>query len=139
MKIYTGSSDIYEALRLTKIKYPDVEFNRMEAMNSKDSLYTVTLKMASSRSYGARLSHSGRRMNAACWHVHGYFMDNFPEGTKIVSLGHTYLSGISPWRNWNAGSIAKPIDISRLCLCDIDDPQEQAQYKESLKFYFHPW
>ena len=117
MIIKCSRQEILEALGMTQIEYPGLTLNRFDSLNSRDNRYAVTLRMESSRDKGARRSHSGRRMVSACWHVHGTFMDNMPEGTEIVSLGRKCHAGVDDWYDWNAGSIMYPVYISELCDC----------------------
>ena len=82
--------------------------------------HTVTLTVASSFQPGARRTHTGRRLAAACWHAHGNFMDLLPETAEIVvnaSGGRQVIRPGDPWNNWNIGSQAQPMYYSEACDC----------------------
>jgi hypothetical protein len=92
--IISGCSeqDILNALKAAKKKYSDVTFKEYpKALNQRGDRFQVTIKMYSGTSFGARragtnyFGDEGRRTNSACYHVHGVFFDNLPEGTVIKS------------------------------------------------------
>lgn len=76
----------------------------------------VTLTVEDSSKPGARRSYSGRRIAAACWHAHGTFFDNLPEGTEIETGGGKFRAG-DPWVDYQVGSDFRPAHASELCEC----------------------
>lgn len=78
--------------------------------------WRLTLRALSSFKPGARRSHTGRRMAAACWHVHGRFFQALPAGVTIKA-GTLTLEPSSPWNDFNIGSIAFPLLYSEACDC----------------------
>lgn len=78
--------------------------------------FSVTLTVHSSKEAGARRSHRGSRMAAACWHAHGVFVDSLPAGAEVETIAGKRRPG-EPWQDWNAGSEAYPVRMSELCDC----------------------
>lgn len=82
--------------------------------------YNVTLTVKDSSKAGSRRSREGRRIAAACWHVHGEFMDALPEGAEIVTStanGRMVKSPGDYWEDYNIGSIMYPMYASDACEC----------------------
>jgi len=86
--------------------------------------FRLTLRVESSAGPGARLSHQGRRMVAACWHVHGRFFMALPAGCTIKA-GPLTLTPVSPWYDFNIGSMAVPLMYSEACGCGGIDAMPQ--------------
>lgn len=62
----------------------------------------------------------GRRIAAACWHVHGDFFDalfKMVPDAEIVSLGKTITRDHGNWKDWNVGSLYEPLMASQACEC----------------------
>ena len=78
--------------------------------------YRLTLRVEDSKGAGARLSHQGRRMVSACWHVHGRFFMALPAACTIKA-GPLTLTPVSPWYDMNIGSQAHPLLYSDACEC----------------------
>lgn len=97
----------------------NIEFKRLEPINSRRVNFTLTVK--SSFKPGARRGFSGKRVRAACWHVHGYFFEylflNF-ENIKVIAGNKVMRSNSDNWQNWNIGSIASPLMYSQACDCN---------------------
>lgn len=111
------------------------EVNRVFSGNICIKRYTVkpsgtiqfTLSVLHSSQSGSRLSPSGRRVAAACWHVHGLLFD------KILSLSPNAIieTGIKSkdgkkclisrfggnWQDVNIGSTYHPFMYSDACDC----------------------
>jgi hypothetical protein len=89
---------------------------------------SLRLSVASSRGPGARRSHSGRRMAAACWHAHRDVLrelfEQYPDATVRTALA-TY-KGKGGFEDWfemtgatNIGSIAEPLRMDEACDCKL--------------------
>lgn len=125
MKIYnTTFEDIRKALARVNKRFDDnICFKSGPTfLNQTGTSFNVTLTVLDSRGPGARRGFQRRkdgkrrRLSAACWHVHGYFMYYLNRKAAIVSLGHR--SGPSgPWRDWQVGSQFDPVYMSGLCDC----------------------
>lgn len=87
---------------------------------------SLRLSVRSSRGPGARRSHSGRRMAAACWHAHrdvlAELFNQVPDATVRTALA-TYR-GRDGFLDWfeltgatNIGSIAEPMRMDEACDC----------------------
>lgn len=82
--------------------------------------YAFTLTVKSSKGKGGRLSHSGRRIAAACWHVHGHYFEALlsiaPEA-EVVSAKSVINQRGGNWRDSNIGSQMYPMMYSEACDC----------------------
>ena len=111
--------DLEKALVMVNKKYhKNVCFKNIE---QSGRMVTFTLRVNNSRDKGARISHSGRHIPAACWHVHGDFFESLfkikPEAV-IVSQGNKKITKDSGnWQDWNIGSIIYPMFYSEACEC----------------------
>lgn len=81
------------------------------------------LTVKDSKLLGARRGvgmRAGRRISAACWHVHGHFFDClFEKAPQAVvrSGGRTITKDEGNWIDWSIGSIMYPADYSSACEC----------------------
>jgi len=98
----------------------NVIFNRFDTIPRRDGYkFEVTLKVKDSKAAGSRISHSGRRMINACWHVYGVFFDEcfkLNPACTIKQCGEK----VTPSNNWsdrNIGSIMQPLLYSGACDC----------------------
>lgn len=114
-----------KALKIVNDKYDDnIVFKRCEAVNNAGTRARFTLTVKDSRKAGGRISHSGRRVAAACWHVHGdFFMTCLAingsaviksAGCADIKAGYTRADG----QDRNIGSIASPMMYSEACDCE---------------------
>ncbi len=88
-----------------------------EGISAKRRRFTLTVKR--SQDAGGRLSHQGRRVAAACWHVHGDFFEYlFDDGVELIKAGTKSMKdNYDNWQDWNIGSIAQPMYYSEACNC----------------------
>lgn len=116
MIINAKHEDIQKALDTANKEFDNnLEFNNFQRLS--DSRHRVTLRVKSSRGKGARLGHDQRRhLISACWHAHGTFFDNLPEGTRIQTRGNTTYAG-DRWEDFDIGSIVAPYYMSEACEC----------------------
>ena len=89
--------------------------------------FTLTVK--SSKGPGGRLSRTGQRLCAACWHVHGYFFDALLEiePNAVIKTALQNRSGrliykdksgvVGNWFDCNIGSLYYPLMYSEACNC----------------------
>lgn len=83
--------------------------------------YTVTLTVKDSRKPGSRISFSGHRISAACWHVYGVFFDEILKQSTsaiIISNGQKITKEYGNWIDRNIGSIMEPMMYSEACNCE---------------------
>ena len=105
----------------------NVVFKRIE---SQGKGFIFTLKVKDSKGPGARRSHSGRRMAAACWHVHGRFFEALfriaPEARVFSSFYKRSNTGKCEgwitkengnWKDGQIGSMFQPMMMSEACEC----------------------
>lgn len=78
------------------------------------------LSVNNSSDTGSRIGHSGRRVKAACWHVHGHFFDELfkinPE-CFVLAQSKRITKEEGNWQDWNIGSIMNPMYFSEACDC----------------------
>lgn len=119
------ASDIQYALVATNKLYRD---NLIINMESRGAAYKVKMGVIDSRGYGSRVSISGRRVSAACWHVFGHFFDwlfRIAPDAKVVASNRTITRSAGNWIDWNMGSEYEPASYSTLCDCvDKARPRE---------------
>jgi hypothetical protein len=112
------------AMALTNQKFNDnIKFKTIQCKGKRVSF---TLTVVSSRGPGHRISHTGRTVAAACWHVHLDFMRNLfavNPNCFIKSWMARYNSleelnrdcGIS--KHKNIGSVFQPMNYGDACEC----------------------
>jgi hypothetical protein len=97
-------------------------FGSMYHHNGRNK-YIFTLKVADSSKAGARRSRSGRRIAAACWHVHGHFFDALfdldPDAVVKTSFtgNRTITADQGNWIDANIGNAWYPFYYSEACEC----------------------
>lgn len=88
--------------------------------------FRVRLGVKSSRHPGARRSHSGRRIAAACWHAFGHFFDALPQGALIDgNVGEKARESGAPWVDRQIGPQCAPVMMSETCDCAEDGHAER--------------
>lgn len=105
----------------------NVVFKRCDA-KGKGFIFTLTVK--DSKRPGARRSDSGRRIAAACWHVHGRFFEALfsvaPDAKIFSSFYKRQATGQDHgwitkehgnWEDGQIGSACNPIMMSEACDC----------------------
>ena len=69
---------------------------------------------------GVSIGPNGRRIAAACWHVHGDFFDALfaicPDAV-VMSMGKVITKDGGNWQDWNKGSMMYPKLASACCEC----------------------
>ena len=113
--------DLWEALNRTNAMYHDQVIWNCEPTHTPHGI-KFTLKVKHNKAEGHGISHSGRQMSTACWHVHGNFFDRlfdvnpnavvYSRGKKIVA-GHCGGN----WEDYNVGSQMNPKFASEQCEC----------------------
>jgi len=120
MIIKCNREGIEKALENANLEFDNnLIFNRFDFIGyTKDKIekYQVTLTVKSSKEKGGRIGLSGKRVAAACWHAHGTFFDNLPEGTEINATGSKFYAG-DRWVDRNIGSVYRPFYYSEACEC----------------------
>ena len=102
---------------------------RFKTMETKGRRISFTLTVVSSTigtgkakvtAPGVSVSPNGKRIAAACWHVHGDFFDalfRVCPGAEVSSLGKVITKDGGNWQDWNKGSMMNPKMASSCCLC----------------------
>jgi hypothetical protein len=94
----------------------NIEFKRLDV----GRWITFTLKVKDSKNPGSRRNAEGKRIAAACWHVHGNFIDRLfklEPSCVLWSVGKKYDSFTWRWEDRNIGSIVRPFYFSEACNC----------------------
>ena len=117
-------AQMWSALSIANQKYSDnIMFNRFDR---NPRCFDFTLRVKSSRGPGARVSHSGRRITAACWHAHRDVMVeifNLAPDAVIKSSFATYKGKEGFYRDYpatgmkNIGSMMQPLTFCSACGC----------------------
>lgn len=126
------AQQLYKAVRATAADYEgNVRFkNGPDPVNQKGTGHRLTLTVHASSKPGGRRSNTGRKVAAACWHVHREFFrhlyDLAPEAV-IQSALATYTSKEDFEKTFevtgdrNMGSAFEPCAVRNACECDDDD------------------
>ena len=100
----------------------NVTFKRFPEPIGRKLRFTLTVRDSSKP--GGRRSDSGRRICAACWHVHGEFFDALfaiePEAVIASSGRDGLITSTADYGNWqdrNIGSMVRPFYYSDACEC----------------------
>ena len=126
----TTTKEMRKALELTNKAFNNnVVFNRFDQQGKN---IAFTLKTENSSKEGSKVSYSGRKTCAACWHVHGEFFDNLilkvnnkaivissyleKERSKMFYNGSRDVQ--NNWQNIKQGTYDRPVYMSDLCNCD---------------------
>lgn len=115
---YTNRNAMEAALAIVNGKYAgNITWKRFD--DGKTINFTLTVKR--SKDPGGRRSREGRRIAAACWHVHGDFLDALfqvcPDAV-IVSMGKKITKEAGNWEDRNIGSAYSPFMYSEACDCN---------------------
>ena len=103
----------------------NVMFKRQPETKGRAVRFTLTVK--NSRDIGARVSHTGRRVCAACWHVHRDILDNLfgycPTCRVKTAIADyrgvdDFLLSFPATGNVNVGSRADPLYFKDACNCE---------------------
>ena len=119
MKTNANIEQLEKALEAVNKRYKgNVKFKRLEP-NGRRVNFTLTVKSA--KDPGGRRGFSGKRVAAACWHVHGHFFEElFKINSEawISSGGSKITKERGNWQDRNIGSMIKPLYYSEACDCD---------------------
>lgn len=118
MKTNATTQELNAALEAVNRKF---EGNITIAVNAiSRNRNSFTLGVISSRGAGSRIGFTGRRVSAACWHVHGYFFDELIKINPAIwvksSMATVDVNG-GNWQDRNIGSAYSPLYYSDACDC----------------------
>ncbi len=116
MKTNATIQELNQALdQVNKTFEGNIRFKGISQISANKVNFTLTVH--NSRKLGGRLSHTGRRIAAACWHVHGHFFDclfSINPDAVINSLGKKITAQAGNWEDWSIGQQM----YSDSCECD---------------------
>lgn len=96
----------------------NIRLKRLEPLGRRQNF---TLTVNDSAAAGGRIGHSGRRVAAACWHVHGHFFEalfDIAPDAIIKSNMATITQDAGNWCDRNIGSLIEPMYYSDACKCE---------------------
>lgn len=133
MQIVAKKEEIEKALeRANKYLDGNLEFLRFDPMNKKGTRFAVTLRVKSSKGRGHGRGHfhgdgrAPRRLVTPCWHAYGIFIDSLPKGAEYMSKwGGWGKANVSPWHDFQTGSMMYPCMASERCDCHEDGTMEK--------------
>lgn len=114
--VETASNDHYDGNVIFK-RTPD----------RKGNFLNFTLTVRNSRELGGRISHSGRRIAAACWHAHRDVMreifDRAPDAILVTALARyegrdDFERKYRATGEQNIGSMVQPMSMINACDCN---------------------
>ena len=119
-------NEMYQALELINKKYDNnILFKSGPARKSKNQITaTLTVNSTKDGALGYRRGHTGRKIAAACWHVHGDFFDTLidinPDAVIVTGLkGKKIINKDGGnWQDANIGSQVNPMYYSEACDCN---------------------
>lgn len=96
---------------------------KFKTLEPKGKNFSFTLTVKDSKAMGGKIGHNGRRIAAACWHVHGHFFEElfkFAPDAKVLSrMAGTWITKMSGnWQDRNIGSMMYPLMFSQACDCN---------------------
>jgi hypothetical protein len=115
-KKYTGNISLFDAGRVSKNR---TKF-RLSAVSGLN---------------GARISHSGKNIPFASWHVHGEFFEALfaiREDIIIYSLGKKITKDGGNWEDYNIGSMMSPLYASEVSIQQDDFDYFKEKLQEQL-------
>ena len=118
MKTTATAQQLHDALKHVNTLFSDnIVFKSGPTQTGNRQQFTLTVKDSSAP--GGRLSHTGNRVSAACWHVHGRFFEYlFSDGVELIIAGDKRMqSNLDNWQDWNIGSMMQPMYYSEACNC----------------------
>jgi len=120
MKTNATIQQLNEALSFVNAKFDNnIRFKGIEQKTKNTVSFTLTV--IDSKKPGGRIGHTGRRIAAACWHVHGYFFEylfNTYDNIKVSAGTKVMRSNADNWQDWNIGSQMQPLYYSEACECE---------------------
>ena len=119
-------NEMYQALELINKKYDNnILFKSGPARKSKNQITaTLTVNSTKDGALGYRRGHTGRKLAAACWHVHGDFFDALidinPAAVIITGMNRKQVINKygGNWQDVNIGSMMQPMSYSEACDCN---------------------
>ena len=119
MKTNANFNQLNEALNCVNQKFENnIKFKAIEQKTKNTIQFTLTV--IDSKKPGSRRSAEGRRIAAACWHVHGYFFEYLflkYDNIKISAGPLTMKNNNDNWQDRNIGSNFSPLMFSQACEC----------------------
>ena len=126
MKIKNCTQDnLLKALDIVNKKYNDnIKFKYIEQLS--DKLFKLRLSICDSHSTGTKIGYRGRRVTAACWHVHGNFFDALLKENPQITITVGGLPTIkvkdgkviNNWIDYGGGCGLYPSYASEECNCE---------------------
>jgi hypothetical protein len=136
--------DLQAALELVNVKYKgNIKFKHIDLTGRRVS-FTLTVQQTSIgkgknkvSAPGVRRGFQGKRIAAACWHVHGDFFDAllkvnpsagiYSSGSLANPLSGKWITAEGGnWQDWQVGNRMQPRNISQMCDCGSLRPTRES-------------
>jgi hypothetical protein len=118
MKTTATVKELQAAIDTVNEKYlGNIRFKRIDQTGRR---VNFTLTVIDSKKPGGRKGPEGRRIAAACWHVHGDLFDALWDrnpDTVIIAGPLTMRGKGDNWQDRNIGSTMRPFYYSEACDC----------------------
>ena len=119
--------NFHAALAVVNARYDgNIKFKTLESKGKRISFTLTVLSTTIGKGKakvtvpGVSIGPNGRRIAAACYHVHGDFFDALfrvcPDAV-VMSLGKVITKDGGNWQDWNTGSLMNPVPASACCEC----------------------
>ena len=119
--------NFHAALAVVNARYDgNIKFKTLESKGKRISFTLTVLSTTIGKGKakvtvpGVSIGPNGRRIAAACYHVHGDFFDALfrvcPDAV-VMSLGKVITKDGGNWQDWNKGSMIYPKLASECCEC----------------------
>lgn len=124
MKTNATIDQLNQALNFVNKQFQgNIKFKDIEQISKNRINFTITVK--DSKKSGAKFDpyfgKNGKRISAACWHVHGHFFEylflNF-DNIVIISQGKKMSDNSDNWTDQIIGSNFEPLYFSEACKCN---------------------
>lgn len=116
----TCLNDLNEALLECNRRFANnIVFRTCEKKTKNVGTYNVRLDVRSSSATGAKQNAiTGRHIHAACWHVHGVFIEVLlKRGCRISSMHNKIITNVDNWKNEKLLSHGVVVLASDMCEC----------------------
>ena len=123
MKTTATIEQLNQALNFVNKQFDNnIRFKDIEQISKNRVKFTLTVNDSNKpgAKFNPNFGKNGRRIAAACWHVHGYFFEYLfltYDNILIISQGKKMSDNSDNWKDRNIGSTFQPLYFSEACKC----------------------
>lgn len=102
----TCIKDLNEALNEVNLTYNNnIIFKDLQKLTKNKGTFKVRLTVKNAHALGAKQNaRTGRAIHAACWHVHGIFIDCLLKKGCLIRAQRTKINVLQDnWKDWDCG------------------------------------